>query len=167
VVEYRDHAQSRWKPAMMTHMTHQLHIPRPAYLQPRRSPFWRSPWGTLAAIPITWGVIVMVIVWLIGCTPAGTPTPQGQALIDVACDRDATLQPIIVPVVAMASPAAGSAQPAVAAALAADQVLVHPSVVAACAAYHSKPAAVVAAVPPGAVVAAPVLVTPAAVKPAV
>ncbi len=116
----------------------------------------RSPLGTLVLIAIIWAPVIW---WLAGCTPAGAPTPQGQALIDVACDRDATLQPVIVPVVAMASPAAGPAQPAVAAAVAADQVLVHPAVVLACAKYHSKPAAVVAAPPPGAIVAAPVLVT--------
>lgn len=104
--------------------------------------------------------------WVVsGCTNTGTPTPQAQHVIDVLCERDAALQPLIVPVVAVASPAAGPAAPVVGAALAADQVLVHPAVVAACAQYHSKPAAVVDAAPPGAKVVAPVTVAVPAAKP--
>lgn len=105
---------------------------------------------------------IIVFAGLAGCTPAGAPTPQAQHLIDVVCERDAALQPVVVPVVLAASPASGPAAPVVAGALAADQLLVHPAVVAACATYHSKPAAIVApdAAPASAITTAPVLVKP-------
>jgi hypothetical protein len=119
--------------------------------------------GTAAGAILAAATLALV---LSGCAPGGGMTPAGQQVVDVLCEGDALAQPVVVPVVALASPAAGPAQPAVAAALAADQVLVHPAVVMACAAYHSRPAAVVAVVPPGAVVAAPVAVA-VAVKPAV
>ena len=85
---------------------------------------------------------------LSGCTPAGAPTDKTQRIIDVLCRGDAVAQPVIVPVVATVSPIAGTA----------DELLVHPAVVRACAKYASKPAEIVPAVPPDAVVAAPVLV---------
>lgn len=96
--------------------------------------------------------------WLWGCAPSGGLSAQGQKTVDILCERDAALQPIVVPVVAVAAPASGPAAPMVAGAIAADMLLIHPSVVAACAQYGSKPAGVVAAVPAGATVAPAVIV---------
>lgn len=112
------------------------------------------------------GIVLSGLLWallaglvLSGCSDAGTATPQAQRVVDVLCERDAALQPIVVPVVATAAPATGPAAPVVAGALAADQLLIHPAVVAACARYASKPAGVVAVPPAGATVVAPVAVT--------
>jgi hypothetical protein len=115
---------------------------------------------------IAGAILVAALAGLVasGCTN-GAPTAQGQQVIDVLCDRDAALQPLIVPVVVMASPIAGPAAPAVAGAATVDQVMIHPAVVMACAKYHSKPAAVVQSVPPGAEVAAAVTVTAPVAKP--
>jgi hypothetical protein len=109
------------------------------------------------------GVILAIatLALLVRCAPL---SPGQQQVVDVLCDRDAALQPVVVPVVIFASPVAGPVAPAVVGAATFDQLVVHPAVVAACAAHHSKPAAVVATVPPGAQVVEPVQV---AIKPAV
>jgi hypothetical protein len=85
-------------------------------------------------------------------------TPQSQRVIDVLCRGDLLVQPIVVPVVVMASPLAGPAQPAVAAAMAVDQVILHPAVVKACAEYDAKPVGEVPATPAGAKEIAPVTI---------
>jgi hypothetical protein len=109
------------------------------------------------------GVILAVatLALMVRCAPL---SPGQQQVVDVLCDRDAALQPVVVPVVIFASPVAGPVAPAVVGAATFDQLVLHPAVLDACRQYHSKPAAVVAVVPPGAIVAAPVAV---AVKPAV
>ena len=86
---------------------------------------------------------LLLIWWILGCTPDGSLSERGQHLVVVACAGDALVQPILVSVVLLVAPATGPAAPAVAAAATLDQVLVHPAVVAACAAYASRPDAVV------------------------
>ncbi len=111
--------------------------------------------GTLVLCALLW---LPMLWWLAGCAP-GTLPPGHQRVVDVLCERDMALQPVVVPVVLMVAPAAGPAGVAVAGAVAVDLLLIHPGIVAACAAYASRPAEVVSVVPPGAVVAAPVAVT--------
>jgi hypothetical protein len=112
-------------------------------------------------------ILVALLAGLIaggGCT--GPPTAQGQQVIDVLCKTDAKAQPIVVPVIIMAAPVvAGPAAPAIALAAAIDDALIHPAVVRACADYSSKPVAVVAAPPSGALVATPVVMAVPPVKP--
>ncbi len=111
-------------------------------------------------------IIVAALAGLVasGCTN-GTPSASGQKVIDVLCKGDALVQPIVVPVIVMAAPATGPVAPAVAAGVALDTALIHPAIVKACADYMAKPVAVVAEPPPGAVVAAPVVVTAPPAKP--
>lgn len=120
----------------------------------------RSPLVSVLFVAAVWVPLAWWLGLLAGCAPGGGISPGGQRVVDVLCGGDAAAQPLVIPVVVMASPAAGPAQPAVAAGVAVDQLLVHPIVVRACADHGSKPAAVVAAPPAGAVVAAPVVVTP-------
>jgi hypothetical protein len=107
---------------------------------------------------------IAIALLLAGCTSTGQLTPQAQQIFDVTCSKDATLQPIVVPVaVAVASAAAPVAAGPAMAAASLDQLLVHPAVVAACAKYAATPVAAVAAAPPAAGVAAPP-VAPVAVQ---
>jgi uncharacterized protein YjeT (DUF2065 family) len=116
----------------------------------------RTPGDIAAALIIA---ALAMVALLDGCTPAGAPNANAQRIVAVACAQDAALQPIVVPViVAVGSAAAPGAAPAIGAVAQGDALLLHPAVVAACAAYASKPAAVVATVPPGAAVAPAVTV---------
>ena len=93
---------------------------------------------------------------LLACLSAcDNMTPDQQAKISqalaVACNVDGVLVPIGQPVVATLGQAGQTAATV-------DSLLIHPAVVAACAAIHGKPAE---AVPEGAPVAAPAAATPA------
>lgn len=79
-------------------------------------------------------------------TGASAPSQTSQQVIDVMCTSDALLVPVVVPVIL-------ATQPTAAPAVALDTVLVHPAVVAACAAYARRPAAITPPAPPGATVA--------------
>lgn len=108
--------------------------------------------------PLVFGVMKGVVLaialgYIAGCAADGTPNAKAQQVIDVACNTDALVQPVMVPVVVASAP--GTAPAA-----ATDTLLVHPAVVAACAQYHSKPAALAQPAPAGVIVTAPVTVTP-------
>jgi hypothetical protein len=114
---------------------------------PPLAPAWRRAAPVVLAIALLLG-----LTWLLpGCTSTGTLTPQAQQIVDVTCQQDAVMQPIVVPVIVAATAATPAGAPAAAAA-GLDTLLLHPAVIAACAQYHSKPVAVV----PAPIVAAPV-----------
>ena len=99
---------------------------------------------TAATAPTTLGVAVATAIGVCGlsaCTSTGALTPATAQALAVACQVDAALQPVLVTlapaVAAVVAPIAAS-----------DTALVHPGVVAACAALaaNSRPVAVVPAV---------------------
>jgi hypothetical protein len=97
--------------------------------RPRPPPFrWLSGEGAATIFLIAGGAVLLG--YLFGCT---TPTPTEQRIIDITCDSDAVLQPTLVQIVIAPVPGANVA----------DNLLVHPAVVEACAIYHSKPIAAV------------------------
>lgn len=116
----------------------------------------RSPKSLLPIAVLTlvcWIVVILAgigLLSLVGCAPDGSLSAQGQRVVNVVCRGDALLQPIVVPVIAAGSPLVGPAAPLVAGGAVADQVLVHPAVVAACAQYGAHPIGVVPEVPAGA-----------------
>lgn len=102
---------------------------------------------------------LLALSFLVGCqapdpvTGVSAPSQSSQQVIDVMCTSDALLVPVVVPVIL-------AAQPTAAPAAALDTVLVHPAVVAACAAYARRPAAITPPAAPGATVAPAVSLSP-------
>lgn len=85
--------------------------------------------------------IILAACLLAGCTPA--QVAQVQNANAVFCQKDGALQPILVPLnAAVATAVVPTAAPVVAGAVALDTAVVHPSIVAACAAVNATPVAV-------------------------
>ena len=100
----------------------------------------------LARAALIGGTILAGFAGMLTACQNGAITPQAAQGIAVACQTDAALQPVVVPL-------AAAVVPQVAAAAALDQALVHPAVLAACAAVAAGAHPVAVVVTPGTVAA--------------
>lgn len=81
---------------------------------------------------------LLVCLVLSACT-GGQPPPQ---IVVVMCASDKVIQPVALAIAQAVAPAVGTASAGVQAGATLDSMLVHPAVVAACAAINAKPASV-------------------------